>query len=202
MLILSLLMLFAGPALFIALSRAGLVARLIDRIIVVLLLALVMLLLVPHTVEAFGWLSIAYLAVGYALPGLLEHLVRRAAETMHLATLFLALVGLLLHAVLDGAGLAGGEADGGPVLGIAITLHRFGVGLMLWLIMQPVFGSRVAWGMLIAMAVATVGGYYGSPVLLPLADAEFILAVQAVITGTIMHSLVHRGHVHAAHETR
>ncbi len=190
-------MLFAGPVLFIALSRARRLAHFIDRFLVAGLVLLVLLLLVPHTVEALGWFAFVYLLLGYAFPGLLERAVRRAAETMHLATLVLALAGLLLHALLDGAGLAENGQVSGDVLGAAIILHRFGVGLMLWLIMQPAFGSWAAWLMLSCMALATVAGYYGSSLLLPLADERAILALQAVITGTIMHSLVHRGHMSA-----
>jgi hypothetical protein len=193
---LSLIMLFTGPVLFLALARRGSVTRAIDRIIVVVLVLLVLLLLVPHTVQSLGWSALLCLAIGYGLPGLLEALVRRSAQTLHLATLLLALAGLLLHALLDGAGLAGSEYRSGEVLAVAIILHRFGDGLMLWLIMQPVFGARSAWLMLGGMAVATVVGYAGSARVLPVADAELILVMQAVITGTIMHSLVHRGHLH------
>ena len=81
-------------------------------------------------------------------------------------------------------------------LAAAIVLHRFGVGMMLWMIIQPVFGNRVAWLTLAGMAAATVLGFLFSESLLPLAGDVFILSLQAVIIGTIIHSLVHRGHVH------
>lgn len=191
-------MLFAGPVLYLSVPREGGAARLVDRIVVAILVLLVMLLLVPHTVHELGLWALLYLTIGYGLPGLLEALVRRAAETMHLATLSLALAGLLLHALLDGAGLAGSAYSSGPVLALAITLHRFGVGLMLWLIMQPAFGARAAWAMLLGMALVTVAGYQWSATLLPYTDTRVIQVVQAIITGTIMHSLVHRGHVHRA----
>ena len=116
---------------------------------------------------------------------------------MHLATLFLALAGLMLHAMLDGAGLASNELHASAGLAAAIVLHRFGVGLMIWLIMQPVFGQRVAWLMLIGMAAATILGFEFSARLLPLAGANAVSILQAIIIGTIIHSLVHRGHVHA-----
>jgi len=195
-LLLSLITLFSGPLLFQWLSHSGRVARTLDRLIVVALIVLVVVLLVPDIIEPLGWAVPAYLLLGYLLPSALEHLVRRAAETLHLLSLGVALLGLLLHAVLDGAGLAGSSLRAEPELAAAIILHRFGVGLMLWLIIQPVFGNRAAWLTLFTMAAATIVGFEFSERLLPYADDRVISAVQGVIVGTIIHGLVHRGHVH------
>jgi hypothetical protein len=46
------------------------------------------------------------------------------------------------------------------------------------------------------MAGATILGYEFSERLLPLASDRFIAGMQGVIIGTIVHSLVFRGHVH------
>jgi len=197
LLLLSLITLFAGPLLFQWISSSHPLAKTLDRVIVAVLVVLVVVLLVPDIVEPLGWSALAYLILGYVLPGLLEKAIHRAAETLHLVSLYVALIGLLMHAVLDGAGLAGSELAAGSGLATAIVLHRFGMGLMLWLIMQPVFGNRVAWGTLFALAAATIVGFEFSERLLPLAGDTIISAVQAVIVGTIIHSLIHRGHVHA-----
>ncbi len=196
MLLLSLITLFAGPLLFQWLSASHPIAQTLERVIVAVLIALVVLLLIPDIIEPLGLAAPGLILVGYLLPGMLEKLIKRAAETLHLLSLYLALAGLLLHAVLDGAGLAGSELRASSGLATAIILHRFGMGLMLWLIMQPVFGTRAAWLTLFAMAAATIVGFEFSERLLPLASETFIVAVQAVIIGTIIHSLVYRGHVH------
>ena len=196
MLLLSLITLFAGPLLFQWLSRWKRVARALDRVIVGVLVILVAVLLLPDIVEPLGYAAPACLLLGYLLPGLLEKLIRRAAETLHLLTLYLALIGLLLHALLDGAGLAGSEMRADPGLAAAIILHRFGVGLMLWLIIEPIFGRNAAWLTLIAIAAATIVGFEFSERLLPLAGDTVVSAVQGVIVGTIIHGLVHREHVH------
>jgi len=117
---------------------------------------------------------------------------------LHLLSLYLALAGLLLHALLDGAGLAGNELGAGAGLATAIILHRFGVGLMLWMIMQPAFGQRIAWLTLFVLAGATVLGFEFSESVLPLAGEQAVSMIQAVIIGTIIHSLIHREHVHRA----
>ena len=197
MLLLSLLILFAGPLLFQWVSNTHPLAKTLDRVIVVALVVLVVVLLIPDIIEPLGLWAPGFLLLGYLLPGVLERAVKRAAETLHLLSLYVALIGLLLHALLDGAGLAGSQLQGSGGLGIAIILHRFGMGLMLWLIVQPVFGKRAAWGTLFAMAAATIVGFEFSELLLPYADDRIIAAVQGVIVGTIIHSLVHREHVHS-----
>jgi hypothetical protein len=199
LLLLSLITLFAGPLLFQWLSSNHPLARTLDRVIVVILVVLVLVLLIPDIVEPLGWAAPVWLFVGYLLPGLLERMIRRAAQTLHLFSLYVALIGLLLHAVLDGAGLAGSELRPAGGLAAAIILHRFGMGLMLWLIMQPVFGNRVAWAILFAMAAATIIGFEFSEWLLPYAGDTLIASIQGIIVGTIIHSLVHREHAHAGH---
>ena len=199
LLLISLITLFSGPLIYIWVAKGGRFAQTIDRIIVVALILLVVLLLAPEIFSALGLPGLALVAAGYLLPGLLELAVRRAAETLHLASLFIAVMGLLLHALLDGAGLAGSELQASFGLAAAIVLHRFGEGLMIWLIIQPVFGSRTAWLILVAMGAATILGFSYSTILLPLAGEGAISVLKAVIMGTIIHTLVHRGHVHAHH---
>jgi hypothetical protein len=196
LLLLSLITLFAGPLMFQWLSRSNRIARTLDRVIVAALIVLVAVLLLPEIIESLGWTAPVLVLVGYLLPGMLETLIKRAAETLHLLTLYLALAGLLLHAALDGAGLAGSALSANAGFAWAIVLHRFGMGLMLWLIVQPVFGSRKAWLLLGAMGVATVLGFGFSERLLPLTGERFVAGIQGVIIGTIIHSLVYRGHVH------
>ena len=199
MLLLSIITLFAGPLLFQWVSSSHPLAKTLDRVIVVVLIVLVVVLLVPDIIQPLGLSAPGFLLIGYLLPGLLERVIKRAAETLHLLSLYVALIGLILHAVLDGAGLAGSEMRDSSSLAVAIILHRFGMGLMLWLIMQPAFGKRIAWATLFALAAATIIGFEFSERLLPYADDTLIAAVQGVIVGTIIHSLVHREHVHRDH---
>ena len=201
LLLLSLISLFAGPLLYQWMSGAQLIAATLERVVVAVLIGLVVLLLIPDIIEPLGPAAFGLIIVGYILPGLLEKLVRRAAEGLHLASLFLALAGLMIHALLDGAGLAGSEMQAGSGLAVAIILHRFGVGLMLWLIMEPAFGKRAAWLTLIVIAAVTIIGFEFSERFLPLAGDTLVAGIQGIIIGTIIHSLVYRGHVHRHPET-
>ena len=201
MLLLSLITLFAGPLILNWISKGGQIAHTIERVIVVVLILLVLVLLLPEIARSLGWVAVVLLAIGYLLPTMLEMTVRRAASTLHLVSLMLALLGLVLHVLLDGAGLAGSQLRDSGGLAAAIILHRFGVGLMIWLIMQPAFGQRAAWMMLFTMAAATIAGFEFSSHILPLAGAFAVSALQAVIIGTIIHGLVYRGHVHSGDRT-
>ena len=196
MLILSILALFAGPLLYHWMRKGGLIARTVEQVVVATLVLVVGLLLVPETIRGLGYPSLLLIAAGYLVPGLLEAAVKSAARAFHLISVFLALSGLILHAVLDGAGLASSELQASMTLGLAIVLHRFSMGLVLWFIVVPVFGHKAGAGVLLLMAVSTAVGYFMSDQLLVLEGGRAILAIQALIIGTIVHSLIHRGHVH------
>jgi hypothetical protein len=196
LLVLSILALFAGPLLYQWLRRGGWVARTMESLVVVVLVLVVVLLLVPETLREAGPWSLVLMAAGYLVPGLLERAIRQAAHTFHVISLLLALFGLGLHALVDGAGLAGSQAESGHTLALAIVLHRFGVGLVLWFMVQPVFGRRAALGVLVGVSAATVLGYFLSEPMLAVEGSAGIHLLQALIVGTIIHSLVHRGHGH------
>lgn len=152
------------------------------------------LFLIPESWAALGWVSVALILSGYLVPGLLEKLIKKAAHTLHLVSLLLALAGLALHAMLDGAVLNAGNGSTTTNLSLAIVLHRFGVGMMIWMMVQPLFGKRVAFAVLGFAALATVGGYLLSERLLGLEGDYAMSVIQALITGMIVHSLVHRSH--------
>lgn len=194
MLLLSVVALFAGPLFYIWLRRGGLLAKTFDSIIVVVLLVLMTFILIPESWHQLGLTAIGLISAGYLLPGLLENLIKKAADTTHLVTMVLALGGLALHAMLDGAALTIDHGDTGDGLSMAIVLHRFGMGLMLWMMVQPIFGRRWAFAILGFVSLATVVGYALSETIVSLEDAYAMSIIQALIVGMIAHSLVHRSH--------
>lgn len=195
MLILSILTLFAGPLLYHWMQKGGWIARTFDHVIVAILVVVVVFMLVPETLSGLGWSALLLMASGYLFPGLLETSLKKSAHTFHLASLVLALAGLALHAALDGAGLAASASGDSGQLALAIVLHRLGTGLVLWLIVQPVFGRKIAMILLLLVSLATVAGYLLSESLLPLAGQHAVLVIEALVIGAIVHSLVHREHV-------
>jgi len=198
-LLLSIVSLFIGPMLYLWLRKGGFVAKAFDSMIVAVLVVLMAFLLIPESWAELGYWSVALMAVGYLLLGLLEILIKKAAHTLHLISLLLALAGLALHAILDGAALNVGHGDAGSSLSVAIVLHRFGVGLMLWMMVQPVFGKRIAFAVLGFVGLATVAGYLLSETILGLEGDEAMSVIQALIIGMIVHALVHRSHGESHH---
>ena len=194
MLLFSIIVLFIGPALYLWLRRGGLVAKAFDSITVAVLLVLMAFLLIPESWDALAYWSVVLMFGGYLLPGLLESLVKKAAHTLHLISLLLALGGLALHAMLDGAALTIGHGETTNGLSLAIVLHRFGVGLMLWMMVQPVFGQRIAFTVLVFVGLATLGGYFLSEQIIGIGDDRLMSIIQALIIGMIAHSLIHRSH--------
>jgi hypothetical protein len=199
LLILSVLALFAGPLIYRWLRHGGLAARTFDHVVVVVLIGVVFLVLVPDSFHQLGEWALLLIFAGYLVPGLLEWAVKSAAVTFHRASLLLALLGLMLHALLDGAGLAGSSQARESSLGVAIVLHRLGVGLIIWMLVQPLYGRSVGVSVLLGVSAATVAGYFLSQRVLPLAGAGSFHIVQALIIGMIVHSLLHRGHGEPGH---
>ena len=194
MLLLSIISLFIGPVLYQWLRRGGFIAKAFDSLIVGILVLLMAFLLIPESWVQLGYLSIALMLTGYLVPGLLEHLVKKAAHTFHLVSLIFALAGLALHAMLDGAALTAVNGVVNSNLALAIVLHRFGVGMMLWMMVQPVFGKRIAFMVLGFVGLATIGGY-GLSETVQAVEGEYLMPyIQALIIGMIVHSLVHRSH--------
>jgi len=192
-LLLSIISLFIGPMLYLWLRKGGFVAKAFDSVIVVVLIVLMAFLLIPESWAELGYWSVALIFA------VLESLIKKAAHTLHLISLMLALAGLALHAMLDGAALMIGNGSAGNSLGLAIVLHRFGVGLMLWMMVQPVFGKRVAFGVLGFVGLATVVGYLLSETILGLEGDHAMSVLQALIIGMIVHSLIHRSHGESHH---
>ena len=194
MLLLSIVSLFVGPILYLWLRKGGFVAKAFDSIIVAVLIALMAFSLIPESWAKLGYASVVLMFVGYLLPGLLEQLIKKAAHTLHIISLLFALAGLALHAMLDGAVLIVGQGDLGHGLPLAIVLHRFGVGLMLWMMVQPVFGKRIAFAVLGFVGLATIIGSLLSETILGLEGDYTVSMLQALIIGMIAHSLLHRSH--------
>ena len=174
--------------------RGGFVAKAFDSLIIAVLIMLMAFFLIPESWAGLGYWSVALILAGYLVPGLLEQLIKKAAHTLHLVSLLLALAGLALHAMLDGAALNAGDGAMTSNLSMAIVLHRFGVGMMIWMMVQPLFGRQLAFGVLGFAALATVVGYLLSETLVGLEGDYTMSVIQALIIGMIVHSLVHRSH--------
>ena len=191
----SLLALALGPvAVRICVGRAALWQGL-DAFIFVSILGLVGLSLLPNALHDGGaWAALALLA-GFLLPSWLEHrFAERAGET-HKLTVFLGLLGLVLHALVDGVALVAPSVEGmahGEELAWAVLIHRLPVGLTVWWLLRDRKPQAVI-ALLMVGAGTLVGFSFGDQVLsrfTPMALALF----QAGLAGSLLHVVVHRSH--------
>src|SRR5690349_22469369 len=194
-LIATLVALAAGPALYAAARASARTQAFLDGFVVVSIAGLVAFEVAPHTVEAGGVGSLAFLAAGVFGPTVLERGFRRAERQMHIGTLLLAMAGLVLHALADGVVLAPGAAADWA-LPAAVVIHSLPVGMAVWWLLAPHFGAGPPLLALLATAAGTIAGYRYGAALEELFSAQAWAWCQSLVAGTILHVIFGRPHLH------
>jgi hypothetical protein len=192
----SIVALAVGPLLYGASRRALPYLAFLDGFVMVAISGLLLVHVIPHAMESGGlWVPLFALA-GFFVPQLVEHTLERAASRTHALTLGLAIVGLIIHASLDGVALAStGTAEagggGGGELAVAIVLHRLPVAITIWALLLPMWGRRAAAAVLGVIGVATIGGYGLGDSLAWAGDSMWLALFQALVAGSLLHVVVH-----------
>jgi len=160
----------------------------------------------------FAWM---FAALGLVFPIALERLFHGLEKQTHLLILSLGMIGLAVHAGIDGVALAAGPLTETGVeswwhaghrgsdanLAVAVILHRFPLGLAVWYLLSPALGRPAAVAVLAAMAGATVVGYTVGPDLVSSLQGAGIAWFQAFVAGSILHVVIYEtGHHQHAHE--
>lgn len=192
--------LLAGPLLYLIARHRPALLSLIDGFVLIGIGGLIFLDVLPDALNSGGPWVLAFAVLGLFGPTLLEHGLSRLRRKAHLLTLTLAMAGLVLHSVGDGAVLAhgdlhGAQDSGAVALALAIIIHTVPVGLMVWWLMYPVFGASWPALALLAMAGGKLLGYlYGSEVSLLLGSQGWAW-FQALVAGSILHVVFGRPHL-------
>jgi len=193
-LILSIAALLLGPAIYLAGRKNRTVKRGLDALILLSIAVIIAVHVVPDALRQAGWLAVAVLLLGLAFPELLERLFRQATETAHLFIVGLAAAGLLIHAVVDGVALL---PTNGSTLAMAIVLHRIPVGMAIWCVVRPNFGTASAAAVFALVIAATAAGYFVGGSIAELAETRTVALLQAFISGSLIHVVIFRhGHDH------
>jgi len=197
LLTLSLLALFLGPITYRLLQRQPGWLDLIDAFIFVSISGLVLFHILPELLHTGGLLVLVLTLVGLLIPSFIEKYFHHAAHKAHNATLFLGILGLVLHASIDGTVLL---ADQGShtewLLALGVLLHRFPVGLTIWWLLRPQYGIVLPFIVLVSMSAATLFGASYAEFSIAQLDGQFLAWFQAFVMGSIMHVVLHRPYLH------
>ena len=188
-----------GALLYPALHDHPKLTRIFDRFMYVAVPLLVLSQVLGHQIEYDGWqvrgiaILMGIMTAGILLPIAIEHLFQNIASKTEALSLIAGFLGLSLHALLEGASL-NTEA---PIVTIPLTAHRLGVGLMIWWILFPRYGSLISLLGIGGLLVATLAGFMLGDVL----PHEFTGSdyFQAFVAGTLIHVIIHERHHGSPH---
>jgi len=164
----------------------------VDGFVFVAIGGLVILSVLPESMAHGGWPTIGFVFLGFAGPTVAEHLFHRAAKRTHVTALALGMLGLCLHAFVDGAAL--GSAVGAQ-LTAAVVLHRLPVGLAIWWLLRPHFGPAFPSIVLGLVAAATGAGYGIGPGFGESLSSQSVAWFQAFVAGSLLHVVFFRPHL-------
>jgi uncharacterized membrane protein YraQ (UPF0718 family) len=217
-LVLSIVALAAGPLLARAAHARPWAVEFADGFVVVTVGGLVVLHVIPASIEIGGAWALAAALCGLVAPLAFERFERRAASSSTKTVIYsLVLIGVAVHALLDGAAML--ELGGAPAaraLAVSVVVHRIPVGLAIWWLVRPRRGIAAALTLLAVEAGGGIVGFFLARPLLTGSLAPHLSLFQAALAGALLHVLAHHApspdldagesheHVHAydeAHET-
>ncbi|MCE9680537.1 metal transporter [Shewanella sp. AS1] len=196
-LIASCIALLLGPLFYRFFTTGTGLQKGLDGFIFVSLGGLVLIHILPELLEHGGLLAILFVIIGLWGPTLSERLFHRYSEVTHNLTLTLGLAGLLLHTITDGGAMVLAQQDGNSaLLALGVILHRLPVGLAIWWLLKPQVGNRWAMAVLVSMMLLTSLGYFAGEQLLTHLSLDNTVYLQAFVTGSILHVVLHQPHGH------
>ena len=200
LLTLSIALLAVGPLLSKLLQKKPKILRWLDRITFIAIIAVLFLHVIPESFEYAGNSVLLLLILGFSLPTLAEKALHKAAETVHLVTLSIGMLGLIIHGLLDGLSLTENStllSQG--TLPALVILHRLPVGLLIWSLLRPSFGRTIAIFTLFLVGLASFVGFSLGQHFAYLLHGIYFSLLEALVTGAILHVVLFRGHVHKHH---
>ncbi|HEX7662938.1 MAG TPA: permease [Polyangiaceae bacterium] len=207
-LVFSLVALAAGPLLAGVARRRPWAVDLADGFVVVAVGGLVVLHVVPSSIEMSGpWALVAAL-LGLIAPLALErfdpahdhahhdhhhdhdHGEKRSIRSSIVAALVLC--GVAIHAILDGAAMLElGQTPAARALAISVVIHRIPVGLAIWWLVRPRRGLAAALTLIAVEGGGGIVGFLVGGALLSGPLAPHLSLFQAALAGALLHVLAH-----------
>ncbi len=194
-LIASIFALGIGPLIYQTYGPMKRTDRIVSGFILAIISATLLLEILPYCFNKVGWVSILLAVVGFSGPTLVERLFSNSANKTHMITILLGVLGLALHASIDGAALQTASIlASGESLSLAMILHRLPVGLTIWWLLKPMLGEGYALITLLMMAFATVVGFILNMEFNHYQSSTSFAYVQSFISGSLLHVVFHKPH--------
>jgi len=191
-----------GAMLYTWLHDRSRATRLVDRSMLIIIPALIIWQVVPHGWASYKFWAIVSLAAGAALPTLFEHAFQRLRPHTDNLALLAGFSGLFLHAFLEGAAIVPEPPGSGLVLAIAI--HRVPVGLMIWWLLRPRHGFKIASLGIAGLLTTTTAGFAIAAWSFDTGqishDHGMVDLFQAFVGGSLLHVVFHQGRMDHNHD--
>ena len=187
----SVLILAAVPVIYRLCRGRSQALTALDGFVFVSMGGIILLDFLPQALEDGGWPCVVFAVLGVGLPTVIERRAHRLGEHFHRAALYLGLLGLLIHSMLDGVYLGSSGADSG-LLPLAVILHRLPVGLTVWWLVRWSRGRGAAMLLLGVLAVLTALGYFAGSGLLDGLSGKGLAWFQSLVAGSLFHVVLHR----------
>lgn len=202
-LMISISMLLLSPLLFMIAIQFQKVWMFLEKILGLVIAAIVVLHLIPDSIALSGWKSLALAFLGLFLPIMMEKSWHKKAHSIHFFALIIGVLGLAMHGVMDGAALAMSSVSrGGLLLPLSIVVHNLPLGILIYSVFYPEYGFKLPSFFTLALIVAMVLGYMGGTQFFSLREnIVYVGLFQAFIAGSLLHVVFDRhddehDHVH------
>jgi uncharacterized protein len=145
---------------------------------------IVLLHLLPEAIESKGMIAFGFILIGLFLPGILDKFVSKKFNTK--GNIFL-LSGMYLHTITESAALGSIQGDGLQALGLAIVLHRFPVGLLLFAFLLKDKGKKYAVGSIIGLTLVSSLGFILGSRLQFLVPDSYSVYLEIFVSASLLH---------------
>lgn len=203
LLVLSLVAIAFGPVAFAFVPLKHNAWKILDGFVLIGIGGLVFFHIFPESYAQIGWFAIPIIILSFFGPVFLEKLKSKVALTAHNITLMLALIGILLHEFSDGIALASPQnLMASKALPLAVILHRVPVGMMIWWLLKPTYGTKTVVRIIFLLVITTITGFFCGQKLFSSIDPGWFSIFEAFMGGALLHVLFHSHgyHEHCDHD--
>ena len=194
-LLLSVIALLLGPCVFTLGRRQPTTRLVLDGFIFITVAGIACVYIIPDALLSGGMFAMAFLALGLVFPVLAEKTFRRSADKAHIFVVLLAIIGLVIHATIDGVALLPRFADQTPAhdalfgsqLAVGVILHRLPVGMAIWWSVRASFGTSAAIATFLVIIAATGAAYFFGAPIVEIAETRSLAYFQAFVAGSLVH---------------